>query len=70
VLDGRTGLLYPYGDVEALAERVVRLLTDPRLRTTMEADALAWAESLTWERCGRETMALVERVVEERRGRT
>jgi glycosyltransferase involved in cell wall biosynthesis len=62
VLDGRTGLLYPHGDVEALAARVVRLLVEPGLRERLEAGALAWAESLTWERCGEETRALVERV--------
>jgi len=64
VLDGRTGLLYPWGDVDALAERVVRILTAPALRATMEAEALAWARSITWERCGRETLALIERVLD------
>lgn len=63
VLDGRTGLLYPFGDLEALAERVVRVLTAPALRAEMEAAALAWARTLTWERCGRETLALIERVL-------
>ena len=62
VLAGQTGLLYPYGDVPALAERLVRLLTDAGLRARMERGALAWAAQLTWERCGAETLALVERV--------
>jgi glycosyltransferase involved in cell wall biosynthesis len=72
VIDGRTGFLYPYGDVDAMAERIVRLLADPSLRQRMEAEALAWAASLTWERCGTETLALIERVVDEhaRRGGT
>jgi glycosyltransferase involved in cell wall biosynthesis len=62
VLAGRTGLLYPHGDITALADRVVRLLTDPGLRQEMERGALAWAASLTWERCGEEALALIERV--------
>jgi len=62
VLPGRTGLLYPYGDVPALAERLVRLLTDAGLRARMEREALAWAARLTWEQCGAETLALLERV--------
>src|SRR3989449_839491 len=62
VLPGRTGLLYPYGDVPALAERLVRLLTDAGLRARMEREALAWAARLTWEQCGAETRALLERV--------
>jgi glycosyltransferase involved in cell wall biosynthesis len=72
VIDGRTGFLYPYGDVDAMAERIVRLLADPGLRQRMEGEALAWAASLTWERCGAETLALIERAVDEhaRRGGT
>jgi glycosyltransferase involved in cell wall biosynthesis len=69
VADGRTGLLYAYGDVEGMAERIVRLLTTPALRREMETAALAWATSLTWERCGEETLALIEQVVAEARGR-
>ena len=68
VLDGRTGLLYPFGDVPAFADRVLRLLGDAALRHRMEREAVAWAESLTWERCGAETLAIIERVVAERRG--
>jgi glycosyltransferase involved in cell wall biosynthesis len=63
VKDGATGLLYPWGDVDALAERVVRLLADPSLRTRMETAALDWAASHTWARCGDETLALVESIV-------
>lgn len=61
--DGETGLLYPWGDVPALAERIVRVLRDPVLRQRLEAGGRAWATSLTWERCGEETAALIEEVV-------
>lgn len=63
VKDGTTGLLYPWGDVAALADRVTRLLDDPALRRRMEGAALAWAASLTWERCGDDTLALIESIV-------
>jgi glycosyltransferase involved in cell wall biosynthesis len=67
VLAGRTGLLYPYGDVDALAASIVTVLRDRALRERMEVDGVAWARSLTWERCGEQTLALVERVAAERR---
>lgn len=63
VKDGTTGLLYPWGDVPALAERVTRILGDPALRRRLEAGAVAWADSLTWERCGDETLALIESIL-------
>lgn len=63
VLDGRTGLLYPWGDVPAFADRLLQLLTNPERRKTMEANGLEWAESLTWERCGAATQQLIERVL-------
>jgi glycosyltransferase involved in cell wall biosynthesis len=63
VKDGTTGLLYPWGDIPALAERVTRILGDVELRRRMEAGAVAWADSLTWERCGDETLALIESIV-------
>lgn len=40
VLDGRTGFLVNAGDTDALAERVVRLAVDPRLRARLGTAAL------------------------------
>jgi glycosyltransferase involved in cell wall biosynthesis len=39
---GRTGLLYPLGDVPALADATVRLTEDRDLRETIGAEAQAW----------------------------
>jgi glycosyltransferase involved in cell wall biosynthesis len=39
VADGRSGLLFPNGDVEALGDALTRLLTDPVLRAQMGSAA-------------------------------
>jgi len=67
VRDGETGLLYPYGDIAALAERLVRVLTDVPLRQRLEAGALRWAARFNWDDAAREFEALALRVAEGRR---
>jgi glycosyltransferase involved in cell wall biosynthesis len=62
VRDGVSGLLYPYGDVQALSAALIRVLADATLRQRLEVGGLAWADQLTWERCGEETRVLAERV--------
>jgi glycosyltransferase involved in cell wall biosynthesis len=68
VNDGVTGLLYPWGDVGALAERATRVLEDHGLRQRLESGALNWAAQFTWERCGAETLAVIESTLRRYRG--
>jgi glycosyltransferase involved in cell wall biosynthesis len=46
--EGRTGLLYPPRDAQALATAVNRLLDDPALRASMAAAAPIWAAQFAW----------------------
>ena len=55
VVDGKTGFLTPHGDIQALAQRIDRLLSDPALYNTMRAEALVWAHSFSWDRMACET---------------
>lgn len=64
VQDGVTGFLYPYGDIDVLAERLVRVLTDEPLRTRLERGALDWAAKFNWDDAAREFEALACRVAE------
>ena len=57
VLDGKTGLLVPHGDVDALAGAIRRLVTDHELRRRLGKAARAYAETLSWDA----TSAAVER---------
>ena len=63
VQDQETGLLVPHGDVEALAEATVRILRDRGLRLRLAEGGLRWAHTFTWERCYRESRAVMERAL-------
>ena len=49
VKDGRTGYRIPARDPAALADRILRLLTDEGLRRRIGQRATCWAESYAWK---------------------
>jgi len=63
VRDGVTGLLVPSGDVEALAEAIVRVLLDDGLREGLRRNALEWARSFSWDKTAEELLKVIEGVV-------
>ena len=65
VRPGVTGLLYPYGDIDALADRLARVLVDHALWNTLSTGGLAWAKSFHWDQGARQTEALIEQVIRE-----
>lgn len=54
VNDGETGLLYPYGDVEAMAESIMKILSNDDYRQKLEKSALLWAEKFNWDSAAKE----------------
>jgi glycosyltransferase involved in cell wall biosynthesis len=61
VREGETGILVPHGDEVALADGLIRLLTDRDLRLKQAKAAVAWASTFDWETCYRESRAVMER---------
>jgi glycosyltransferase involved in cell wall biosynthesis len=47
----RTGLLVPYGDDQALADALVRVLTDAALRGRLASEGITWASRFQWPEC-------------------
>ena len=66
IRDGETGLLYPYGDVQALAEKTTLLLRDEKVRGRLGANALSWAEKFDWDVVADETIRVLEKRVKAR----
>jgi glycosyltransferase involved in cell wall biosynthesis len=61
VRDGETGILVTHGDHRALADALVRLLTDRETRLRLAAGAIRWARTFDWETCYRESRVAMER---------
>lgn len=68
VLDGKTGLLYEYGNIEQLAEKMFLLLRDENLRTQLSQEAVAWARTFDWEKSADAMLEILRGTVERSTG--
>jgi len=66
VLDEKTGLLYEYGNIEQLAQKILLLLRDAPLRQRLAAEALQWARSFRWEDSAEKMLQVLEQAIAER----
>lgn len=66
VRDGETGFLVPFGDAEAMSERVGRILGDPALAARLQANSLEWARSHTWDKVADRTEAVLAKALADR----
>jgi glycosyltransferase involved in cell wall biosynthesis len=60
---GKSGLLFPYGDVSALAGAIRSLLDNRVLLQEMSRSAVEWASGFSWDASAAKTMELLEREV-------
>lgn len=64
VVDGKTGLLVPYGDVNALYCAIVKVLKDEDLRRRLSLDAVSWARKFSWDDSAKAMLEAIRDVVE------
>jgi glycosyltransferase involved in cell wall biosynthesis len=63
VRNGKTGLLVADGDVEALANAIIKVLSEEGLREKLSRNAVKWAGRFSWEKTAEEFLKIVEGVV-------
>jgi len=63
VLDGKTGILVPHGDLSGLAEGLLQLIRDPTLREGMGQAARQNATQYSWDDSAREMLGVLEKRV-------
>lgn len=64
VRDGETGILADEGDVNGIAQAILRLAQDANLQRQMGLANRRWAETLTWERTADEQMQCYQEVLQ------
>ncbi len=63
VKDGQSGLLYPYGDVDELAEKILEVLMNEELLQKLSQGAVDWAGSFSWDESARLMIEKCEEVI-------
>lgn len=62
---GDAALLVDPLDVDAIADAMYRLVTDASLRAELARRGLENVRRFSWEKCARETLAILESVAEK-----
>jgi glycosyltransferase involved in cell wall biosynthesis len=63
VRDGETGFLFPFGDHEALANRIGQILSNPELAARLQAQAVTWAHRNSWDAVAQETEKVLNKLL-------
>lgn len=63
IIHNRTGLLYEYGDIEALMIHLFRLYSDKELRENLSQNALEWAAKFNWDTAAEEFLKFINESV-------
>lgn len=64
VKDGKTGLVIRENSPQELAKEALELVKDKARYEYFQKNGLRWAKSLTWEKATRQSLDLIERVVQ------
>jgi len=67
VRDGETGLLYEYGNIQELSDKMLLLLNDGRLREQLATSAYAWSLEFDWQVVAGQTVKLFEEHIRRHR---
>jgi glycosyltransferase involved in cell wall biosynthesis len=67
VVDGKTGVLADYNDIDGFADALERYARDPELRCRHGAAGLRFAKTMDWDRINSAVFSVYGRVIERRR---
>ncbi len=63
VKDGESGLLYDYGNIDDLTNKLLNVLQSDDLLNKLSLGALKWAKSFTWNDSANKMLAILEKLI-------
>jgi len=66
VVDGKTGLLYDFGNVEQLAKKILSVILDSDLRQKLSRGAIEWSQTFQWDKSADKMLEVLERAIREK----
>ncbi|MCX7908145.1 MAG: glycosyltransferase family 4 protein [Ignavibacteria bacterium] len=66
VKDGFSGLLYEYGNIEDLANKILMILKNEHLLYELSLGAIEWAKNFSWEKSSHQMLELLEKIVQKK----
>ncbi len=67
VINGQTGLLFEYGNIRDLAEKILLILGNRQLREKFSKGALSWASGFNWDASAAEMLNLLNQTINKNR---
>lgn len=61
--EGKSGLLFEYGNIDKFSDLAIKLLTDEAFRRAMEMGGLRWAANFSWDKAARDTEEILKGIV-------
>jgi glycosyltransferase involved in cell wall biosynthesis len=65
VIDGKTGLLFEYGNVQELSRCMIKILSDTDYRENLIRGGFSWAKTFSWDEAATKTLELMEDIIKE-----
>lgn len=67
VANGLSGLLYEYGNIDDLSNRILEIFTDEKLRSKLSIGAIEWAKTFSWDKSATEMIDIMDSILTKRK---
>jgi len=61
IVDGKTGVIFKYGDSNELAEKIKSIIDNKKLRQEMSRNAIKWAKRFSWDSAAKKYMEILKK---------